>query len=759
MRRIRPTFPLALTFALVAVIGSSSRAHAQAEQVKPYFMVIVDNSGSMATTTGTTAERNSCGQDRTRMSDAKCVLQRVLASSGDAVFGLERFRVGSTGTPTSIPTDCDTTCGCTGTTACGSTVESPTPGQVLVPIQEGNTANLLEWVNFTASSCGVTAGSNPELAARGGTPLAGSLRAARLYYSGGDPAFATSPIAGDTFRGCRPYYVILLTDGDETCVTDAQTQAAATALRTTTVGGVNYDIRTFVIGFGITAPNAAIEGLAMAGGTDAPGANRGFYATSEATLAAAFSDIIASSILSETCDNLDNNCNTIRDEGLPKFCNVGSGGMAPDCSNTAVNRDACTLCAPPAETFCDGVDNNCNGTVDEGLRNACGNCGTTPTEICDGLDNDCDGVIDEGGVCGTCVPSVEICDGIDNDCDGATDESLSRGCGTDLGECVAGTQTCTAGVWSTCTGVGPTTEVCNNLDDDCNGVIDGISRSCGSSVGTCLPGVQICTAGAFGACTGATGPGTEVCDGRDNDCDGSTDEGNPGGGGMCGTSTGECNPGTLTCLGGALTCTGGTSPGVETCNNLDDDCDGSTDEGVPTMGACGSSVGVCTPGTLTCSAGTFTCIGARAPGTETCNGLDDDCDGTSDEGNPGAGAACGDDTGACVAGAFNCSAGALVCTGSVGPGTETCNNVDDDCDGLTDEGNPGGGAVCGTDTGECVRGTQTCTAGALACSGSVGPVAETCNGLDDDCDGSTDEGNPGGGASCGTDTGACAAGT
>jgi len=45
---------------------------------------------------------------------------------------------------------------------------------------------------------------------------------------------------------------------------------------------------------------------------------------------------------------------------------------------------------------CDGYDNNCDGTVDEGVKNACGQCGPVPEEVCDGNDNDCDGEVDEG---------------------------------------------------------------------------------------------------------------------------------------------------------------------------------------------------------------------------------------------------------------------------------------------------------------------------------------------------------------------------
>jgi hypothetical protein len=185
-------------------------------------------------------------------------------------------------------------------------------------------------------------------------------------------------------------------------------------------------------------------------------------------------------------------------------------------------------------------------------------------------------------------------------------------------------------------------------------------------------------------------------------------------------------------------------PGAtEICNALDDDCDGSIDEGFGGTVSCG--VGACLRNAPQCDAGrTDTC----APGTptaETCNSIDDDCDGSIDE-DFGAATTCG--VGACARTVSTCAGGT---PGSCTPGTptaETCNGIDDDCDSATDEGLPA--LVCGV--GACERTVAACSGGAPQTCVPGSSVAELCNGADDDCDGAIDEGLPA--LTCGT--GACA---
>ncbi|MCB9592557.1 MAG: hypothetical protein H6719_07485 [Sandaracinaceae bacterium] len=141
--------------------------------------------------------------------------------------------------------------------------------------------------------------------------------------------------------------------------------------------------------------------------------------------------------------------------------------------------------------------------------------------------------------------------------------------------------------------------------------------------------------------------------------------------------------------------------------------------------------GVCEAGTLVCvSAEEARCAPNVEPSEETCNGLDDDCDRSTDE-DLGT-TTCG--VGECVTTVDNCVGGRRQRCRPLPPSEELCNRLDDDCNGVAD------------DLRDLSCGVGACAMSALACVDGVPgecipgrPTREVCNGIDDDCNGRIDD--------------------
>jgi hypothetical protein len=488
-----------------------------------------------------------------------------------------------------------------------------------------------------------------------------------------------------------------------------------------------------------------------------------------------------------TCNGVDDNCNGSTDEGYaPVATSCGVGACAKTGSSSCVGGAVQQNCSPgtPAasDASCNGVDDNCNGSTDEGYVPVATSCGVGGCAK-SGLSSCVSGAVQQNCTPGTPAANDTSCNGKDDNCNGSTDEgyvALSTSCG--VGECKAtGATSCVSGVVAdSCApkAPGPSDTSCNGKDDNCNGQTDEAyvptPTTCGA--GSCSAGgLLICQGGVpTNTCSPGTGSTTDTtCNGIDDDCDGSTDEDYVGVATSCGI--GACaKTGVSSCVGGIVqqNCSPGAPAANDTsCNGKDDNCNGQTDEGyAPVTTNCG--VGACA------KTGVSSCVGGAvqqncSPGTPaasdaTCNGIDDNCNGTKDEGYVPVATSCG--VGECAkAGTSSCVNGAVQqnCTpGTPAANDASCNGKDDNCNGSTDEGYSPVATSCGvgackkTGTSSCVGGAvqQNCTPGTPAASDT------TCNGVDDNCNGSTDEGYTPVATSCGvgackkTGTSSCVAG-
>ena len=420
-------------------------------------------------------------------------------------------------------------------------------------------------------------------------------------------------------------------------------------------------------------------------------------------------------------------------------------------------------CITKSET-CNGADDDCDGSVDEGFNvgQGCtvgvGECVNTGSYICN--------ISGNGTQCSASPKpsSTEICDGKDNDCDGSTDEGFNLGapCTVGVGQCV------NSGVW-VCGGDGkarcsveplaPSAEKCDGKDNDCDSSTDedfDLDALCLVGIGACQnSGVKVCKADGSGTQCSVEpfAPQAEGCDGIDNDCDNVMDE-DFDLGDACTVGIGECeNSGVKVCKAdttGTKCSVEPLAPTAEACDALDNDCDTSIDEDFDLGDACLVGIGECENwGVKVCKAdtsGTECSVEPLAPTVELCDALDNDCDAEVDE-LFDVGAGCVSGIGQCMtAGVRECAqdgSGTLCTAVPLAPQDELCDVLDNDCDGKADEDFLLG-APCVEGVGECENiGELVCheSQADVVCSVEAGSVTdEVCDGKDNNCDGQIGEG-------------------
>ena len=327
--------------------------------------------------------------------------------------------------------------------------------------------------------------------------------------------------------------------------------------------------------------------------------------------------------------DLDDNCPMLAVAEVSDFDQDGMGDACDDDDDNdgVVDDEDCApfdvTVFPGAEDVCDGMDNDCDDEIDEDGNGV--EC-TIENDFgaCVGLQQCLDGVPQ----CGAAVPTAEECDGLDNNCDGQVDEELvtSEVCTIDneFGSC-AGVNGCVDGQWG-CTAASPAAEECDGADNDCDDLIDEELGTTTCGAGACEHAVDNCVDGQEQLCDPLEGTSDEVCDGVDNDCDDAVDE-------ELGTTTcgvGACEHAADNCVDGQTqVCDPMEGMTDEVCDGVDNDCDDAIDEELGTttcgLGPCEHAVDSCVDGQAQL------CDPMEGAIAEICDGADNDCDGEADE--------------------------------------------------------------------------------------------------------------------------------